>query len=348
MKTILEVLPQLTINTESYIIDQLLSDAKNSKISIAAYSFDQKTKTLVQPAKCYSNRNVAYLFNKLRNQLKSKPLLPTENYSLTLTRLSTFDKIHLHFLQNQLVLNQEVLQKLSSIITVFCHGSDVNVLLRNNKRLQNVTSISVKDGVHFQFNSQYLLNQFCDILSIDNNYRNLSVVHPRSKGYFSRIAPLQKYFRDPNGPVNIITVCNLIPLKNVLVGIQAIECLIKDGFDINYSIVGVGPDRKRIEDYILSNNLSSHVNLYNQRIANNFLGTFFLGKHVYLNPSSLNRGIAEAYGLVQREALDAGLSVVSFCVGGQAEGLKSDRVFLAEYELQANGLADQLTKAMKS
>ena len=62
-----------------------------------------------------------------------------------------------------------------------------------------------------------------------------------------------------HGKLKLIYVGSLIPSKNPLLSIQVAKSLIDSGREIELNFYGEGPERKRVEDYILENKLSDSV-----------------------------------------------------------------------------------------
>ena len=341
---ILEILSEFSSKTESFLIDHLRSDSKRGSISIAAFKIDLIHSKFLIIDEFINIKNISYYFKRVYSKLVTQRNVPNENNTLDYTKLKNYNEINIHFLQNIMLFTDLNLCKFSRRINIFCHGSDVNILLKNETVLQKKVMYALKAKICFTFNSLYLKRQFCKIMKISEVAHNLVVKHPIKRSYFQRLAKLQNYFSPSSQAINILTVCNLTPIKNVLDGIKAVQILLKEGLDIHYLIIGVGVESESLSNYIADNGLSNNVLIINRKIANSFLGSVFLGKKIYLHTSGRNKDAEEAYGLIQREALDTGLYVVCYLLGGQHENVTSKRIIFSDYGKREKGLAASIKK----
>lgn len=139
---------------------------------------------------------------------------------------------------------------------------------------------------------------------------------------------------DRNLPV-LISVANLVPYKDYLTVLKALEQLKKDGIGFSYLIVGEGPNRQSIEQQINNKGLKNDVFLLGRRqdvrallsIANLFIH------------SSKGEGCSNAI----LEAMAAGLPVVASDTGGTSEIVKESFGLLYEF-----GDSKQLQRALKN
>lgn len=60
-------------------------------------------------------------------------------------------------------------------------------------------------------------------------------------------------------PIRFVFVGTLVPGKRPLYAIQLVEALYKKGLDVGLTLYGDGPERKKLEDYILQNNLENRI-----------------------------------------------------------------------------------------
>lgn len=119
--------------------------------------------------------------------------------------------------------------------------------------------------------------------------------------------------------LHIISVNRLAEEKATLDVLKALKVLIDDGENVHYTIVGEGPDRKKIETYIKQHDLDDHVDLIGW--ANHDALTKLLQTaDVFVLPSVVpRRGSAEAIPNAIKEAMLMGLPVIATYHGGNAE-----------------------------
>lgn len=102
----------------------------------------------------------------------------------------------------------------------------------------------------------------------------------------------------------ILSVGRLEESKDHQSLIQAFALIARDFPNWNLSIVGEGPEQKRIQDLILKNNLQSQVSLFG--FTRN-IEEKYLSSDIFVLPSRY-----EAFGLVTVEAMMHGLPVIGF------------------------------------
>ena len=127
----------------------------------------------------------------------------------------------------------------------------------------------------------------------------------------SRLYSLYKRTRTKNQLPKLISVGRLISIKNFSTTITAIS-KIKDDIE-NYTIIGEGPDREKLETLIKSLKLENKVKLigWTENIQK-----YFNKADIQLIPS-----INEGFGLVAAEGMSTGLPVVASNIQGLIEVL---------------------------
>jgi glycosyltransferase involved in cell wall biosynthesis len=115
--------------------------------------------------------------------------------------------------------------------------------------------------------------------------------------------------------INIVCSCRLSVEKGVLRLINACGRLLKENYDFNLTIIGDGPEREKIQNAILSNDISEKVTL---------LG-FKKNPYKYLNKCDLyvSPSFTEGFPLSIAEAVILGLPVISTTCNGPKEILKN-------------------------
>lgn len=117
---------------------------------------------------------------------------------------------------------------------------------------------------------------------------------------------------------NIVSVANLFPKKKGYeTAIEAIRILAKKYVDIRYNIIGEGPLRQYLEDFIKENSLEKNIILLGS--CDN-IPELLSQMDIFLLPSHW-----EGFGLVNVEAMAAGLPVIGSKVGGVPEILEDGK-----------------------
>jgi colanic acid/amylovoran biosynthesis glycosyltransferase len=124
----------------------------------------------------------------------------------------------------------------------------------------------------------------------------------------------------PGGPVRLISVSRLVPIKGIRFAIAAVARLRDHGFPAEYRIIGAGPMRVELEQQVGELGLRSQVSFLGEADRNVVLREM-LEAHALLLPSIEIEGRAETQGLVLQEAQATGLPVIASNVGGIPEGI---------------------------
>lgn len=114
---------------------------------------------------------------------------------------------------------------------------------------------------------------------------------------------------------NVVTVARLSQEKGLLRAIKIIHDLLNDGMKIKYHVIGEGPQREEIEEYISQNGITDNVVLYGAQI-NPY--RYMLNADLFLLPS-----YQESAGIVLQEALGIGVPVLSTNVGSAEQLISS-------------------------
>lgn len=146
-----------------------------------------------------------------------------------------------------------------------------------------------------------------------------------------------------NQTFNVLFVGRLSEEKGVLYACQAIRTMIDDGrTDIFFRVVGDGPKREQIKQYIETSNLREYAELIGWVEPSN-LPDYYREADVLVGPSIVSsRGAQEAFGLVFAESLATGTPVVATRIGGIKDiVIDGENGFLVP-EKDANAIADAL------
>jgi len=120
--------------------------------------------------------------------------------------------------------------------------------------------------------------------------------------------------------INILTVGRFHPDKGQKYAIQAVACLIKQGFNIKYRLVGNGPDKDKLIQQAKSLGIINHVEFYSS-VTDDVLREIYNQSHIFILPSLKARdGLhEETQGVVLQEAQASGLIVIATNSGGIPE-----------------------------
>jgi glycosyltransferase involved in cell wall biosynthesis len=117
----------------------------------------------------------------------------------------------------------------------------------------------------------------------------------------------------------ILTVANLLPIKNIGYMIEAMPYILEKIPEAKYIVVGEGPDRKNLEKIIEKRKLSNNVILVGE-LSNNDLKNYYSIADVFVLPS-----IHEGFGIVKLEAFAFSIPVIVTDGGGIVEGIEDGK-----------------------
>jgi glycosyltransferase involved in cell wall biosynthesis len=141
--------------------------------------------------------------------------------------------------------------------------------------------------------------------------------------------------------INLLTVRNLEPRMGIDNLLIAIKLLKKTPINIHLTIVGEGPERKRLEHLIKESELTSDVTLAGF-IPSNRLSLYYGAADLFILPTRE----LEGFGLVTPESMACGTPVLGTPVGGTKEILKRfDSQFLFNNSTP-DSMADGIQRAI--
>ncbi|MBP6870613.1 MAG: glycosyltransferase [Bacteroidales bacterium] len=132
-----------------------------------------------------------------------------------------------------------------------------------------------------------------------------------------------------------ISVANLVPYKDYITVIRALDMIKPDLPRFKYLVVGEGPERNRIMEEITARDLSDRIILLGQKQN---IGEWLACADIFIH-SSRGEGCSNAI----LEAMAAGLPVIATDTGGTKEILSPEAGFLFEF-----GNANRLASAIKN
>ncbi|HKC52599.1 MAG TPA: glycosyltransferase family 4 protein [Myxococcota bacterium] len=116
----------------------------------------------------------------------------------------------------------------------------------------------------------------------------------------------------------ILSVGRLVPHKGFDVALRALALLRRTRSDWEYLVVGVGPDRARLERLALELDLADHAGFVGS-VDDAQLAALYARADLFVMPSRAEGTTVEGFGLVFVEAGSAGVPVIGGRSGGVAE-----------------------------
>ncbi len=136
-----------------------------------------------------------------------------------------------------------------------------------------------------------------------------------------------------------------MPRKGIDTVIQALPAL---PHTVHYHVVGDGPDKKRLQEIVVSYNLSNRVNFLG-RVSEEHLPQVYKRAHIFVLPSREEREgqSVEGFGIVYLEAAASGLPVIASTATGIADLIQQRRVGLLVPPNNPHALADVIRRLLK-
>ncbi|MDO6758746.1 glycosyltransferase [Tamlana sp. 2_MG-2023] len=117
--------------------------------------------------------------------------------------------------------------------------------------------------------------------------------------------------------LKLITVGRLNIVKGQIYALEVLKKLIVSGHRVEFKIIGDGPEKGALQNYIDQNNLSANVKLMGSRTSKEII-TLLRESHLFLftSVSKYQGKSTETQGLATLEAMSCGLPVIGFDSGG--------------------------------
>ena len=129
---------------------------------------------------------------------------------------------------------------------------------------------------------------------------NTSVFHPGER-------------REPGREFRLLAVGNLIPLKNYPLVLNAFKQLTLLGCEARLTIIGSGPEKEKIVEFLSENRLMEKVQLL-EGVPNARMRDYYVGADLLLLFST-----TEIFGMVMLEAMACGCPVIATATPGAAD-----------------------------
>lgn len=147
----------------------------------------------------------------------------------------------------------------------------------------------------------------------------------------------------PGEPINILTVCRLAATKGLEDGIYAVAEVIKKYPQIRYTIVGGGAMLEKLRTLVRDLGCESNITFVGAK-NHAEIPSFIDQAHIFLHPSATSpSGMKEGIPNAPKEAMCAGLPVVSTLHSGIPELVENGISGFLVPEHDINGLTEKLT-----
>ena len=129
-----------------------------------------------------------------------------------------------------------------------------------------------------------------------------------------------------SGPVRLLSVSRLQPDKGLRYAIDGVDLLLKRGYDVEYTVVGGGPEEEGLRTHIETLGRADRIRLAG-RVSDEKLRDLYGRAHVFILPSLSNESDdhTETQGVVIQEAQASGLIITASRVGGIPECVDEGR-----------------------
>lgn len=202
--------------------------------------------------------------------------------------------VHAHWLFPQGLLAAWIARRFHVPVLVTGHGSDLSAL--RGTFFARLHTWTLQQATHATVVSQ-AMRRSCLRLGIPAE--KISVL-PMGVDFAARFAAKELTVRD-----GLLFVGRLIPVKGCAILLKAFSQLSKLHHELRLTIVGDGPERPALEQYVTQHALSGKVRFLGA-VANDKLGDYYRRASIVVMPS-----LQEGLGLVAVEALGSGCALVA-------------------------------------
>jgi len=153
----------------------------------------------------------------------------------------------------------------------------------------------------------------------------------------------RSFYKSDNGkPIRLISVGRLIEKKGIKDAIKAISSLIHEGYNIEYTIIGDGKQKKYLSKLTQQLGIEQNVHFLG-RISNKEIATLLQDSHIFILPSvTCPDGSQEGIPNALKEAMATGLPVISTYHAGIRELIKHEKSGLLTPERDIDSLMNNI------
>lgn len=152
-----------------------------------------------------------------------------------------------------------------------------------------------------------------NIEALPKKYQNKARVILETAMDQSEFEKIEITKRNNENVIKIISTGRLVPFKNIIMGLKVIKKIIDDGYEIEYTIIGDGPEKNRLKKLVKNLDIEKNVNFIGQLDRNKVL-KYLKNSDIYLFPS-----LREGGSWALMEAMSSGLPVICFNWTGSGE-----------------------------
>jgi colanic acid/amylovoran biosynthesis glycosyltransferase len=246
-----------------------------------------------------------------------------------------YDVIHCHFGPNGMlgIELRDLGVTRAPIVTQF-HGYDISSYVRGKG--ENVYRHLFAKGDLFLCVSERIRAR---IVALGCDERKTRIQHT---GVKTKNIPFALRAPEASGAIRLLTVGRLVEKKGIEFGLRAVARLIHDYPQLDYTIVGDGPERDALTTLSHELGLGNHARLVGAKTRET-VARLMEGAHILLAPSiSARNGDEEGIPVVLMEALASGLPVVSTDHAGIPELVSHGASGLLAPERDPEALADHV------
>jgi glycosyltransferase involved in cell wall biosynthesis len=153
---------------------------------------------------------------------------------------------------------------------------------------------------------------------------------------------------DSSGDVHVLTVCRLVPRKNVAGAIRAVASLVHAGHRLRYSIAGAGDEMPALRALIDRLGVGGAIELLGY-VDDDRLERLYAAAGIFLHPQiALEDGAEiEGFGISVADAMAHGLACIVGRNGGPAEFVRDEDTGLIVDGRQVGHIADALSRLLR-
>ncbi|MHC4951168.1 MAG: glycosyltransferase, partial [Planctomycetota bacterium] len=201
------------------------------------------------------------------------------------------------------------------------------------------------------------LFKYCDSFIANTEFTKRQTVNLGCDSDKIAVIPVSLHVKDfpfkprvlcENETVQILTVGRLVEKKGYQFSIGAVAQLIKDGFNIHYTIAGGGPLLNDLEKMVHDFGIENHVT-FSGEVTQEDVVQLYNRSHLFvLSSVTAKSGDKEGQALVNQEAQACGLPVVSTLHNGIPDGVLDGQSGLLVPEKDVTALTEAVKKLLGS
>jgi len=184
--------------------------------------------------------------------------------------------------------------KVPHIVTI--HGQDLQYTVKRGRDFEKIIYDVLKDAD--------------SVITVSNKLKNLindeflkNKVRIISNGV--NIDDIENAKEFEHKRIDILSVSNLYKTKGIDLNILAVKKLIEEGYDVNYYVIGDGPERERLQRMVIDNDLERNI-IFLGRLGNKEVLKYMKTAKIFCLPS-----YEEGFGIAYIEAMASGKPAIA-------------------------------------